>query len=518
MSLYKFTDINSRAPAGRTLPAEAVCIDGKFLENEVAGYTTLQVTGRELYSADIEDSTIKGMSGSKFLYRTYPARTITVKYQLRADSNQQFRTYYNKLNTLLNKEQVEISFNDEPDKYFVGSPKGITEVDGGVNTVVGEFEIYCTDPCKYSKVIKETTGSIDENGDTVLLFTNEGTVPVPINYDIVNASETGYLGIVSEEGAMEFGKIDEADGVNYQQNETIVRFTDLVECEAEAIGQTGLDPAHPKDTTQATFTTATWFDHKFICLDQGSTPQDAEAKAIKTLVLPPDSNGNKEGCQNFYSYFHVLFYAGLMGQTGEMTVNFLTKDGKQICGVTWYKTDASGNTGHYELWANGKCLKVYTYTTSHLHSQNPWYWDWGHCDMRKIGSKLRFFYWGGYPEYDIPEVKDMKCAKVQLCIKKYKGRGGKKYLTFNGINELYLNKLNVDKWRDVPNRYPAGSTITIDGDTTKVYVNGMPKQEDEILGSKYFKSKPGANKIRIKTSSWTKKQPVVKAYIREAWL
>ena len=32
-----------------------------------------------------------------------------------------------------------------------------------------------------------------------------------IDYEVTNNAETGYLGIVSEHGVMEFGKIDEAE-------------------------------------------------------------------------------------------------------------------------------------------------------------------------------------------------------------------------------------------------------------------------------------------------------------------
>lgn len=510
MSLYKFTDINSRAPAGRTLPAEAVCIDGKFLENEVAGYTTLQVTGRELYSADIEDSTIKGMSGSKFLYRTYPARTITVKYQLRADSNQQFRTYYNKLNTLLNKEQVEISFNDEPDKYFVGSPKGITEVDGGVNTVVGEFEIYCTDPCKYSSTEKEFTAT-----DGVLNIVNEGTVPVSIDYEVQTTSETGYIGIVSTEGVMQYGKIEELDSESFQQSEHLVSINNFYNC---ADDTSGTDIMHPQYGANGTCAKKSWFGQNFLGFGTVGAKKGNASGGLRTLVIPADSNGDSSGSQNFYCYFHLIFYASLMGQTGEMCINFLTADNKLICGCNWYKTDTVGNTGHYEFWANGKMLRNFSYTTSHLHTQNPWFWNWGHCDVLKEGGNIRFFYWGGYHNYYIPEIANMKCAKIQVAFKQWGDRGGNQLMGMMGFDVINFTKNNVSKWRDIPNRYPNGTRITIDGKSSHVYVNGMSRPQDEVLGTKYFKAPVGETEVKLTCSSWTKSKPTIKARIREAWL
>lgn len=90
-------------------------------------------------------------------------------------------------------------------------------------------------------------------------------------------------------------------------------------------------------------------------------------------------------------------------------------------------------------------LKTYTYMTSHLRKQNPWYWNWGHCDLRKEGSKLTFFYNGSYPSFSIPEIADMKCAKIQIAIKQRGTRSGNKYLTYNGINAFYFQKLHVEK-------------------------------------------------------------------------
>ena len=52
-------------------------------------------------------------------------------------------------------------------------------MDGGTNYVIGEIEIYCSDPCKYSTTEKEFTAT-----DGVLNIVNEGTVPVSIDYDV----------------------------------------------------------------------------------------------------------------------------------------------------------------------------------------------------------------------------------------------------------------------------------------------------------------------------------------------
>lgn len=508
--MYPFVNTINSGIVGTNLPTEAMSYNGVYLENEIDGYRTLSVTGRELMESEVKHTEIDGMDGSYYRYKTTPARTITVRYQLRARGSREFREAYNKMNKLLSGEQVKVIFNDESDRYFIGTKTSNTQVDGGSNNVIGEIEIYCSDPRKYSSTEKEFTAT-----DGVLNIVNEGTVPVSIDYDVQTTSETGYIGIVSTEGVMQYGKIEELDSESYQQSEHLVNINNFYDC---ADDTSGTDVMHPQYGSNGTLAEHTWFNQKFIGFGTVGAKKGSASGGLRTLVIPSDSNGDTSGAQNFYCYFHLLFYAGLMGQTGEMCINFLTADNKLICGCNFYKTDTVGNTGHYEFWANGKMLRNFSYTTSHLHTQNPWYWSWGHCDVLKEGGNIRFFYWGGYYNYYIPEIANMKCAKIQIAFKQWGDRGGNQLMSMMGFDVINFTKNNVSKWRDIPNRYPSGTKITIDGKSSHVYVNGMSRPQDEVLGTKYFKAPVGTTEIKTTCSSWSKSKPIVKARIREAWL
>lgn len=508
--MYAFVNTVNSGIVGTNLPTEAMSYNGVYLENEIDGYRTLSVTGRELMESEVTDQEIDGMDGSYYRYKTTPARTITVKYQLRARGSREFRDAFNKMNKLLSGEQVKVIFNDESDKYFIGTKTSNTQVDGGSNNVIGEIEIYCSDPRKYSTTEKEFTAT-----DGVLNIVNEGTVPVSVDYDITTTSETGYIGLVSEEGIMQYGKIEELDGETYKQSEWLASIDDFYKC-SDDIG--GTDVMHPSYGTNGTLAEHTWFDKKFIGLGSVGTKKGNANGGLRTLVLPADSSGDASGAKNFYCWFHLCFYAGLMGQTGEMCINFLTEDDKFICGCNWYKTDAIGNTGHYEIWANGKVLKNWQFTTSHLQAQNPFYYKWGSCDVLKEGANIRFFFWARYYNFYIPEIENMKCAKIQIAFKQWGDRSGNKVMSMMGFDVIDFEKMNVEKWKDIPNRYPNDTNITIDGKSSHVYVNGMARLEDEVLGTQYFKAPVGTSEVKVTCSEWTKSQPIVKAKIREAWL
>lgn len=508
--LYGFRDTTDTSGVlGSNLPSEAMNFNGKFLENEINGYRTLTVSGRELIGSEYKVKDVEGLDGTIWKEKYLKPRTITVKYQINASSNKEFRDAFNKMNLLLSGEQVKIYFNDETDKCFVGTKTSNDEVDGGTNYVIGEIEIYCSDPRKYSTTEKEFTDT-----DGVLNIVNEGTVPVSIDYEVQTTSETGYIGIVSTEGVMQYGKIEELDSETYQQSEQLASINDFFNCPDDV---NGTEYMHPQYGANGTCAQHTWFNTKFLGFGTVGNKKGNANGGLRTFVLPADSTG-KKGAKNFYCYFHVLLWASLMGQTGEMCINFLTADNKLICGCNWHKTDAVGNSAHYDIWANGKTLKQWKYTSSHLNSQNPWYWNWGHCDVLKEGGNIRFFYYGKYYNYYIPEIANMECAKIQVAFKQWGNRSGNQMLNMLGFNVINFFKNNVTKWRDIPNRYPSGTKITIDGKSSHVYVNGMARPQDEVLGTKYFKAPVGETEVKLTCSSWTESKPTIKARIREAWL
>lgn len=151
--MYQFIDtidpIIEDTAGNEGLPAEAVSINGDFIENLIPGYRTLYVSGRESLAKEIVEYDATKADGSQINYTRFPARTIKVGFQVLASSDAEYRSIFNRLNTILNVEDAEICFNDESDKYFTGNPIMSAEIQPGQYNVTGEYEIYCTDPFKY---------------------------------------------------------------------------------------------------------------------------------------------------------------------------------------------------------------------------------------------------------------------------------------------------------------------------------------------------------------------------------
>ena len=229
--MYRFRDIHE-VSEGNILPSEALRINGDFIEILIPGYRTLSVSGREALSPELEHFETGSCDGSTLKSKRYPARIIKVRYQLIAKSDEEFREAYNQLAAILNVEEAELIFNDEPDKFFTGTPSAIGEVPAGRNAVTGEFELFCADPFKYSRSVYEvepepSTGSflIDYNGTYKAFptleaeFFNEDENKAALNGN----GDCGYVAFFNEnEKIIQLGNPNETDTESYAKSQTLV--------------------------------------------------------------------------------------------------------------------------------------------------------------------------------------------------------------------------------------------------------------------------------------------------------
>ena len=239
--MYEFRDVNE-ALEGDILPSEALKINGEYIENQVSGYRTLNVKGREALSPDVVTFTTGVRDGSRIKSKRFPERIITVTYQLVAESNEAFREAFNKLAGILNVEEAELIFNDEQDKFFIGTPCIIGEVKPGSNSVVGEFEILCADPFKYSVIEYEAEPLLE---DSSILIDYQGTYKAYPKLEaefykeeessedgetaaaLTGAGDCGFVAFFNEnEKIIQLGNPDEADEVkSFAASQTLINQT-----------------------------------------------------------------------------------------------------------------------------------------------------------------------------------------------------------------------------------------------------------------------------------------------------
>ncbi|WP_031546659.1 distal tail protein Dit [Lacticaseibacillus rhamnosus] len=154
------------------LPAEAMLIDGQYIENLVPGYRTLQVGGRELLKQSATSNAIGISDGETLEYVRNPSREITVGYQLIADDDEAFRTAFYKLSGILHGDTHQVSFNDDLSVYWNAVLTDVDDVPKGRNAITSSFTLFVPDGIAHSVATKT--------------FDNMSYKDVPVNFAIAS--------------------------------------------------------------------------------------------------------------------------------------------------------------------------------------------------------------------------------------------------------------------------------------------------------------------------------------------
>lgn len=207
--MYEFVDTIEMQEGALSLPAEAVQINGQWLENAVSGYRTLNVSGREIVDVKIQDTSYVTKNGSYFIGEKIEPRILKITYQLLADSAADYRDAFNQLLGILHSGELTVIFNDEDDKYFKGYLYAMEEPNAGSNKITGSFSIYCPDPLKYS--IEETVVEVTpDNGDEIEIE-YEGTEKTYPVIEVVANSPLGWIKLFKDNKKLLLGNGDVQD-------------------------------------------------------------------------------------------------------------------------------------------------------------------------------------------------------------------------------------------------------------------------------------------------------------------
>lgn len=485
----------------------------KFNDIELGKYIKVLQGFTPFVGADWNPSFVKAekQNGSDFAYTSYENKQIVMPFTIEGNLEEKYDALQKALKV---DEPKKLVFGNVPNKCFYAVPSGTLEfseeteflgegtitwlIPDGVAYSVGEFEF----------------DGVQQDGYQTITIQNNGTEWADVDYEITHQHENGFIGLVSQYGVIQLGKQEEADGENYEASEELFNGYGLFQDDH------GTSYQNPENTTQGTLEVRNVAGYNVMALKGGQATSGYWNGGMKTLTIPVDSEGRR-GAKNFYCYTQHWFETGLMGQTGAQTIAFLTGDNEVICAMSINKSDTAGNTARIEWFAPGNTLIRREEFQPTAYEDNPFNLKMGggHNDFLKEGDKLRIFWYGKYYHFTIPEIKDMVCEKIQVWIGQWGSRDlGNQLVTHNYLKSIWFRKDNVEKYRDVPNRYRAGDVVSIDGESTKVYVNGMVAKGDEINGSNYPKVPPGTTEVQFCYSSFSSPPPQIKAKIREVYL
>lgn len=561
--MYTFVDTNEVSES-TLLPSEALQINGEFIENLVPGYRTLNVRGREALSPELSHYETGIRDGSTLKSRRFPARTIVVAYQLIAESNTAFREAYNKLGSILNVEDAELIFNDETDKYYIGTPSAIGEVEPGLNAVTGEIEIICADPFKYSVVEYEVTPSVitetDDEGNelTAKAFVVEynGTYKSfpTMEAAFYSESETsadgestnaltgngdcGFVAFFNESGKIiQLGDPNETQGEDFEPSQTLAsqNFNTATAWGTAAQSLWALNGSVPllnameqngtlnmklldKKTAEYYLTPKSW----------GSGKKWHGVTITRTL--PADDTG-VVGAENFtltYSQKMCISSTSQLGSFHAFAVSGSGDTRKILAGVNVGKVK-SGKTANLDFIVNGEILETMSIdlTANNIYFGN----DKAATKkaaainpvrtsiIKKSGDTITFNIAGIKRSFTVPDIAETLATEVSFGFGRY---GSKAVLSRNGLYSAKFVKDNCTTWRNIPNKFSTNDVVTAECRKGEVLLNNAPSPEYGAIGNDWeeFYLEPGTNQIGIAYSDWVTDDyaPAFKLKYREVFL
>ncbi len=482
---------------------EKVFFDGK----ELTQYITVASDFHLWQGADFDPQFSENeiLSGSEFNYTRFGTKTIPVPFYTCTGSVED----YNQLQRILKvKEPKELRFSSLPNLTFQAIPSGDLDYDKITrNAGKGTINFIIADGLAHSKTAREFEFAKNSDGIWETEIVNDGSEDAYVNYEIKLKKESGFVGIVSEYGAMQFGKVDEADGYTARKNVTVLS-NQKGDFANWADGTVCYENTRKIITTQMSADTS--FGGRLGLLPSSfktsGTSGALQYGAVKEYTL-------SDPISQWYIWARAWFETGLMGQTGAWCLTVLDESNHLIAGMAIEKDDTVGNTANIRfLMGDGsggsRTVKTIPFTPSYWLPPNP-YGSEGRAknsnmfDLVKEKDRVQFFWYGGYYPYYDSRLANVKAKKIQFFVGQYAGRNTTdRKVTHHYLNDFLFQELHVDYWKDVPNRYPSGSTIAIDGEKGQIKVNNQIRLDDEILGTTYFKVPPGKTKVRLLVSSF----------------
>lgn len=555
--MYNFMDTNGYAE-GTSLPSEALKINGVYLENKVTGYRTLYVKGREMLAPDIETYETGVRDGSILQSKRFPARTITVGYQLIASSAEAFRAAFNALNAALDVEEAELIFADEPDKFFIGTPFGRGDVPAGRNAITGEFDILCVDPFKYSAQEYEVTPTLDD-GTTFTIQYNGTYRSYPTLVaefadedddtagGLTGSGDCGYVAFLSDDAAIiQLGDPDEPDTENYAKSQTLTKqiFTSYNATVASKWPiNTGRTSSSAVTATGTVVASKDAENIRMLVANSYGTGTEWHGPSI-TRTIPADASGHL-GAKNFrLSYKQRM----CMGQGKKDTkqrglfqcllVNVSGSKRTIVAGLSVNK-NKTGKQALLKLYVNGKTVHT-QYIDLTYHNK---YFGYKKVvtekikkkgkvikkkriiqpalssTIRKYGKTVTFNIGGIEKAFKVSAIANTEVHEITFLMGKY---ASVTPLTYNGLFWAKFISDSCETFRDIPNKFSAGDVVEADCEDGEIYLNDARAPELGALGNDWetFYLEPGTNQIGVVWSDWVPagSAPNCKIRYREVFL
>lgn len=498
------------------LTGDAVKINGVFLEDIISGYITLSSSGRESLVKEITTNEQK-TDGLMPVYSKYKEREIVVEYVISSATFDELQDKYNRLAALLNQEDAKAIFNNEADKYLIGTIVMDTAVKKTQHAWSGSYKVICYDPFKYSVEVKtaafsDRAVSVNYNGTYKAFPVLTASFPETLDEEgnNIETSEYGYFGFVNNrEKMLQFGNPDEID---YQEitgktftviNNTFSAFGKWLHANASALSRSD----YVQTGTAAINTT----NKRVYASGYGSGTKWHGPSVYMTIPQADDGNA---GAKNFKWTINHVFKNSAKAQYGAFYAFVLdktTSPGGVVGGIFITKTSKDNNCVIYGYAGSGSnfdnvkvaCAKIGTTT------------------ITKEGGKLTISCGGKTLTSSPAAFAEKEGMQVVFGFCK---TGTKTAMSSNYVTKCVFERTNCTYRKEIENTFQPGMVVTADCKCASIKVGEEAAQSLGALGNDWeeFYLEQGLNVIQADFTGWngseTPKEPVFEISYRERFL
>lgn len=527
-------------------PSYAPSFDGIYFEDEIPGYRTNEVSGRDSLQLSLSEVTNDLHDGSLFLRNRLSSRDITVKFAIVTDTQHEYRRSANLLKMLctkynyepLQQTEFQIIFSDESDVFYKGAIASVTldkMVDERSGT--GQFTIHCADPCKYS--VEEFTVSPGQYGEMVIDY--DGTyMSYPKLTARIHSTTSSYVGFVNDQGRLlQIGSPDEIEITEEEpRTKSQVIFTD----------DFANDP-NLSDSQSAGYWTNNWqvnpsgfedptdnimrVSDKFSATGTADVSDYISGKNLHATGYGSDNFGGWHGpvitrIHNFADSNNVSkhlngtleVHGKLVSGTNDYGECIITLDHHitevdpdtqqpvlkrvAIAKLVFFKKTKGTNRATCSLMIysskskGGRLMEYFTFDCGpngnvtkarNVNNAGP-----ATYKLTKIGDKVIFNVNGQEYTYRDSAITDITIDSVSFAIAKHKNVV---HISENYITYAQFTSHSVSDYRDVPNKLYENDLITVDTSSGLITRNNLISYDLGSIGNdwEYFFLHPGKNEV-----------------------
>lgn len=431
-------------------------------------------------------------NGSRAANKRFAHRIITLPlYALSGNFRQ---TKDDLANVLFAEERQRLWFSDEPDRYWLVELTGESSWKRSLDNkgeAFGELKFLCEDGLAHAMESKPFA-FITTNGDTIASVDNNGTYQTPIDIEVTFTSDANSIGFVSSDNIVQLGTTVSEDDEEFIPSEKV--FNDEMSSSTKNLWSVNVGRIRWR-------------------YDDGDHSSRVEGSLSwnDTEVFPSSyGNYNKEDPYYWHGPTATYFFANdlsdleafhrfnfkpsgnskqLASNAGLIEINYLDADGNFIMGFEMKDNTDKADTVTYSFFVGN--IRIYTGTLPNAAKLNGGFF--GSIQMTKVGNAFTFKLarlsgsplkevWSISKPYTNETVAMLSAARIDCAMLQFKDWR----TTDMMLTHTRITKLNTQDDRLIPKTFYEGDNVLVDGQTNRVYINGIRDDDYRVIGSSQF--------------------------------